>query len=822
MGILGTAFQRVRLDRLTAQRFPLHRSFASALLALVCIVPFHVIAQTPGAGEVQVTLSPAANPTASGVSLTGTVQPVAPSRPTALPRPGGTLTFIDGGAALNPGGTALTAGAAYTFATFEQTFGMSDAIQVNPLASWGDIAGDFNGDGTPDLLICSSNSIANTLLLQVFASIPGGKFVVLPKQSLSFPQQTNFVSGFSVLDVDGDGHLDLLIGNRVAYGKGDGTFPSIAVLPVLATGFSQTYAADVNGDGKLDIVAVDTPPTGSDNPNNPTTVQLMFTVFRNDGSGTFTSIGSFPLAAPIQSGVGLCCVFYNVFGLSFADINGDGKIDVLSQSNWVPEVNSGTLNHLNVMLNNGDGTFGQVKPLDTSPLILAIAGGGGEETAFGDLNGDGKLDVMLVYSDYSGTNYLASALGNGDGTFGSFVPLQLINFLTLGIANPQVQAIDLNADAKLDAVLGTGQIALGNGDGTFTLSPPLFAQPANPQTPLSYPLLQANLFPTSWPSLVYLNFTSGANAVFTPQDSSSANTTVALRAGTHTLTAHYSGDSTYAAGTSPAITIDVAPAATKTTITSSANPSYAGQSVTFTATIAELAPGAGGTVTFSNGSTALGTAAVSNGSASFATTFTSAGNQIITAAYGGDANDAASSGTLNQAVEAPVTVGGGSGGSTSLTVASGQSVATKVSVTGAAGFGGTVSFSCTGLPMNASCSFSPASVTVSGTTAGSTTMTVSTAAATMAATRDGESSRALTVLACGLPLLGLVTLLPVARGRRLLLGLGFVLFVSLASLAGCGGDSSSGTKTAPGSYSFNVVATSGSASSTASYKLTVQ
>jgi hypothetical protein len=201
---------------------------------------------------------------------------------------------------------------------------------------------------------------------------------------------------------------------------------------------------------------------------------------------------------------------------------------------------------------------------------------------------------------------------------------------------------------------------------------------------------------------------------------------------------------------------------------------------------------------------------------------TSPGNQIITAAYGGDGNDAASSGTVNQAVEAPVTVGGGSGGSTSLTVASGQSVTTKVSVSGTAGFGGTVDFSCTGLPMNASCSFSPASVTVSGTTAGSTTLTISTAATAMASVRDGESSRALTVLACGLPLLGLLTLLPVARGRRLLLCLGFVLFVSLTSLTGCGGDSSGGNKTAPGSYTFNVVATSGSASSTASYKLTVQ
>jgi hypothetical protein len=77
------------------------------------------------------------------------------------------------------------------------------------------------------------------------------------------------------------------------------------------------------------------------------------------------------------------------------------------------------------------------------------------------------------------------------------------------------------------------------------------------------------------------------------------------------------------------------------------------------------------------------------------------------------------------------------------------------------------------------------------------------------------------VLACGLPLLGLLTLLPVARGRRLLLCLGFALFVSMTSLTGCGSGSSEPT-TAAGSYTFNVVATSGSATSTAAYKLTVQ
>ncbi len=199
----------------------------------------------------------------------------------------------------------------------------------------------------------------------------------------------------ALLDVDGDGHLDLLLGNTVVYGNGDGTFSRLAVLPVLATGFNQTYAVDVNGDGKLDIVAVNTPPIPTDNPG---TVQYIFTVFRNDGSGTFTSLGSFPLAPSFQTGVGLCCAIYNVFGLSFADLNGDGKLDIVSQSNSVPEGNAASANQFNVILNNGDGTFGATKSIDASALFNL----GGAAVTFGDINGDGKQDLVLAYATNEG------------------------------------------------------------------------------------------------------------------------------------------------------------------------------------------------------------------------------------------------------------------------------------------------------------------------------------------------------------------------------------------------------------------------------------
>jgi hypothetical protein len=732
-----------------------------------------------------------------------------PSTPAPVPHPGGTVTFFDGGTALNAGGIALTADAAYRSATFAQVFGTPDAITVNPLASWTDVIGDFNGDGIPDLLIYSTDSVSNTLLLQVFASSPGGKFAALPKQSLPMSSLSYYPTN-ALLDVDGDGHLDLLLGSTVVYGNGDGTFSRLAVLPVLATGFSQTYAVDVNGDGKLDIVAVNTPPIATDNPG---TVQYMFTVFRNDGSGTFTSLGSFPLAPSFQTGAGPCCAINNVFGLSFADLNSDGKSDVLSQSNFVPDVNCCQPISFNVMLNDGDGTFGAPKTIDMNSIYpdnpyYAAA-------AFGDVNGDGKPDMVLAFANAEGNNYMAATLGNGDGTFGAFFQLKLINFLTDAILSPQVQLIDFNADGKLDAVLGSGELALGNGDGTFSLGTPLFPQPASPIDPLNYPLLLANLFPNSWPSLVYLNFTSGANAVFTPQDSSGTTVNAALSVGTHTLTAQYSGDSVYAAGVSPAVTITVAPPVTTLALTSSANPIYATQSVTFTATLNN--PAATGTITFTDaytGSnplqpilspnpTTLGTATVANGVATLTTTQLPAGLHTITAIYG-DVNNPTAMAQIMENVNLPFSVAN-SASQISLSTTPGGSASAQISISALGGFTGPVTFGCTNSP--AVCSFSPATVNLAGTGASMVTLTVTaTRAPTMAQISPSFSE---TVLACGIPLFALFGITS-RRRQRVLFAVIAIAFCGTFCL-GCGGGSqqTSSNSLPAGSYSFFVTATSG-------------
>ena len=136
----------------------MNRSFVSALISLVCFASLPAIAQTPGVGGVQVRLLHGVNPTAGGVALTGTVQPVIQDGTMPSSHPVGTVTFFDGTTALNSSGVPLVAGSASSAATFVQVFGSPDAALTGWAAIPSGIFGDFNGDGTPDLFVYNTNT----------------------------------------------------------------------------------------------------------------------------------------------------------------------------------------------------------------------------------------------------------------------------------------------------------------------------------------------------------------------------------------------------------------------------------------------------------------------------------------------------------------------------------------------------------------------------------------------------------------------------------------------------------------------------------------
>ena len=140
-----------------------------------------------------------------------------------------------------------------------------------------------------------------------------------------------------------------------------------------------------------------------------------------------------------------------------------------------------------------------------------------------------------------------------------------------------------------------------------------------------------------------LNGTTTTNLGSATLNSSGVATldTTKLNTGGNSITAVYSGDTSFADSTSPAVTVTLAQASSTTTVTTSPNPSVAGQTVTMLATVAAVSPGAGtpsGTVTFFNGTTSLGTGNLSLGVATFTTSSLAIGSSSITAVYAGDSN----------------------------------------------------------------------------------------------------------------------------------------------------------------------------------------
>jgi hypothetical protein len=133
-------------------------------------------------------------------------------------------------------------------------------------------------------------------------------------------------------------------------------------------------------------------------------------------------------------------------------------------------------------------------------------------------------------------------------------------------------------------------------------------------------------------------------------------TTSALTAGSHAITARYSGDATYAAGSSGAVTQVVNAVVTTPTVSlaSSLNPSNAGQAVTFRATLAGDQGTPTGTVDFLDGSAIIAgcsAVALSSGAASCSTASLAAGSHSITARYSGSSSyNATTSAPLTQTV----------------------------------------------------------------------------------------------------------------------------------------------------------------------------
>jgi hypothetical protein len=239
---------------------------------------------------------------------------------------------------------------------------------------------------------------------------------------------------YGVADFNKDGRLDFLSGNSLMLQNSDGTFTAKQYTSV-TSGYAASAVADLNGDGKADIVTVNSAP--ADDHGDPTGPPTL-TIYLGNGNGTFTA------KTPFNLGGGILGVWVLI-----SDLNHDGRPDIVA----VSSDQYGDA-FLQTFLNAGSGNFTAGPTYDNGSIGGLI---GGQLFVAADFNGDGFPD-LAVKNDFE----LQILIGKGDGTF---TPGATYNM------NPIVVGTgDFNKDGHQDLVVVTsvnGTILLGQGNGSF-------------------------------------------------------------------------------------------------------------------------------------------------------------------------------------------------------------------------------------------------------------------------------------------------------------------------------------------------------------------
>ncbi|MDB6030146.1 MAG: hypothetical protein JWM16_484, partial [Verrucomicrobiales bacterium] len=298
------------------------------------------------------------------------------------------------------------------------------------------VLADIDGDGKLDLI----ETVWWGEMVIVFRNLgaPGGAAAFAPAVLLNVPGLSFSSGALAVGDIDGDGRPEILV---LGYSSGiyvlknltlPGTVTSnsfAAPAYLLSASFTNAYAialGDLDGDGKLDVAAL----TGNG-------VRLL----RN--TSTVPLINPSTLANPVALDMGGDL-------LALGDMDGDGRLDLVTSGGY-PKTKTTILRNLTLGPGLDTNSFGEKVELPgldvTNPGTIAL----------GDLNGDGKVDLVVTSPNNSGQSLFSIILNQGSPgslSTNSFAPALPFSFYTRNAFS--VAIADLDLDGRPDIILAPG------------------------------------------------------------------------------------------------------------------------------------------------------------------------------------------------------------------------------------------------------------------------------------------------------------------------------------------------------------------------------